>query len=625
MAAEKYTNLTILRRLFLQAGAYRLHIAGIFLLGLLAAPLSLLLPVPLKIVVDSVLGSDPLPAMVGFFIPESTAGSKAALLLLAVAMQVLVVMLIHVESLGNYVLQTYTGERLTLIFRESLFRQVQRLSFSFHDSRGTADSIYRIQYDAPSIQYILIYGMIPLASGGLTFLSMIYVTARINLQLALVALAVSPFLFLLTRMYVVRMRHRYINMKEMQSRTLNIVQEVMTAFRVVTAFGREESERERFRRHSGKTIRARVGLSFIEGSYGLIINTGIALGTAAVLFIGIRNVQAGVLTLGELLMVLAYVTQLYGPLRLISDKISSLQDSFASAQRSFELLDEIPDVVELPNARPLARAKGDVEFRGVHFAYDKDNAVLRDMTFHIPTGMRVGIAGKTGAGKTTLVSLLTRFYDCDSGSILLDGVDIRRYRLADLRNQFAIVLQDPLLFSTSIAENISYARPGAGKEEIMEAAKAANAHEFIAHLPEGYETLVGERGMRLSGGERQRIALARAFLKDAPILILDEPTSSVDTGTEAGIMESMERLMEGRSTFLITHRMDTLKNCDILLVIEQGRQVALTSDVTKTIKEGIPSARQVRGARPGREDRGSASMQEAIPRVGDRRPDGGAG
>jgi ATP-binding cassette subfamily B protein len=599
MAAEKYSNLTILRRLFLQAGGYRHHIAGIFLLGLLAAPLSLLLPVPLKIVVDSVLGSDPLPAMAGFFIPASAGGSKGGLLLLAVAMQVLVVMLIHVESLASYLLQTYTGERLTLTFRESLFRQVQRLSFSFHDSRGTADSIYRIQYDAPSIQYILIYGMIPLVSGGLTLLSMIYVTARINLQLALVALAVSPFLFLLTRMYSVRMRHRYINMKELQSHTLNIVQEVMTALRVVTAFGREESERERFRRHSGKTIRARVWLSFIEGSYGLIVNMAIALGTAAVLFIGIRNVQAGVLTLGELLMVLAYVAQLYVPLRMINDKISSLQDSFASAQRSFELLDEIPDVEEMPNARPLVRARGDVEFRGVHFAYDKDNTLLNGMTFHVPPGMRVGIAGKTGAGKTTLVSLLTRFYDCHSGAILLDGVDIRSYKLTDLRNQFAIVLQDPLLFSTSIAENISYARPGAGMKEIVEAAKAANAHEFITHLPEGYETLVGERGMRLSGGERQRIALARAFLKDAPILILDEPTSSVDAGTEAGIMESMERLMEGRSTFLISHRMDILKNCNILLVIEEGRLIALTSDVAKTIQEGILFARLVREGSAG--------------------------
>ena len=599
MAAERYTDIKIVRRLFSQARPYWAHAAGIFLIGLLATPLALLLPVPLKIAVDSVIGSEPLPAILAVLIPGSIANSRHALLVLAVGMQVLVVLLIHVQSLGSYVLQTYTGERMTLSFRESLFRQLQRLSFSFHDARGTADSIYRIQYDAPSIQYIIIYGMIPIFSAVLTFLSMIYVTARIHMQLSLVALAVSPFLFFLSHAYRVRMRSRYINMKEMQSHMLNIVQEVMTAFRVVIAFGREESERERFSRHSGETIRARVWLSFIEGSYGLIINMSIALGTAAVLFVGIRNVQSGTLTLGELLIVLAYLAQLYGPLRLVSDKLKSLQDSLASAQRSFELLDEIPDVAELPHAQPIMRARGDVEFREVSFAYEKEIPVLRDLSFRIASGTRVGIAGKTGAGKTTLVSLLTRFYDCDSGSILLDGMDIRRYKLADLRNQFGIVLQDPVLFSTSIAENISYARPGAGKEEIMKAAKAAGAHEFITQLPEGYETLVGERGMRLSGGERQRIALARAFLKDAPILILDEPTSSVDAGTEAGIMESMERLMEGRSTFLITHRMDTLKNCDILLVIEEGRQVELTSDVSKAITGGIPFGRQVRGGSAG--------------------------
>jgi len=584
MGAERHSDIKIVRRLFSQARPYWAHVAGIFLFGLLATPLALLLPVPLKIAVDSVIGSDPLPAFLAFLTPGSIAKSKLALLVLAVCMQVLVVLFIHVQSLGSYVLQTYTGECMTLSFRESLFRQVQRLSFSFHDARGTADSIYRIQHDAPSIQYIIINGMLPIFSAGITFLSMIYVTARINLQLSLVALAVSPFLFFLSRAYSVRVRDRYRNIKEMQSHTLNIVQEVMTAFRVVIAFGREESERERFSRHSGETIRAWVWLSFIEGSYGLVINMSIALGTATVLFIGIRNVQAGFLTLGELLMVLAYLAQLYGPLRLVSDKISKLQNSLASAQRSFELLDEIPDVVELPHAQPLTRARGDVEFRDVSFAYDKENPILCDLSFRIPSGTRVGIAGKTGAGKTTLVSLLTRFYDCDSGAILLDGVDIRRFRLTDLRNQFAIVLQDPVLFSTSIAENISYARPVAGKKEIVEAAKAANAHEFITNLPNGYETLVGERGMRLSGGERQRIALARAFLKDAPILILDEPTSSVDTETEAVILEAMDRLMEDRTTFTIAHRLNTLRNCDIILVIEDGKSFTEISDLANAYK-----------------------------------------
>ena len=266
---------------------------------------------------------------------------------------------------------------------------------------------------------------------------------------------------------------------------------------------------------------------------------------AAVLFVGVRSVQNGVLSLGELLMVLAYLGQLYGPLKTVSTKVGTIQNAMASAERAFELLDEVPDVIEKPNALGLARAQGHVSFSNVSFAYEANRPVLRDISFDVPGGTRVGIAGRTGSGKTTMVNLLTRFYDPTSGRILLDGVDLPDYRLLDLRNQFAIVLQESVLFSSTIAENISYARPDADDKAIIAAARAANAHDFIVGLPEGYDTLVGERGMRLSGGERQRISLARAFLKDAPILILDEPPSSVDMHTEAGIMEAMERLMKG--------------------------------------------------------------------------------
>ena len=292
---------------------------------------------------------------------------------------------------------------------------------------------------------------------------------------------------------------------------------------------------------------------------------------AAVLLIGVRSVRTGALTLGELLLVIGYLTQLYSPLKTMSKKMALMQSHLAGAERAFALLDESPDVTERPNARPLSRAKGAVAFRNVWFAYEKGPPVLSDISFQIRPGARVGIVGSTGAGKSTLVNLLPRFYDPTQGQILLDGRDLREYKLADLRNQFAIVLQEPLLFSTSIGENIAYARAGAGKEEIMAAAKAANAHEFIIGLPKGYETQVGERGMRLSGGERQRISLARAFLKGAPVLILDEPTSSVDARTEAGIVEAMERLMRGRTTFIIAHRLSTLKHCDILIRIEHGR------------------------------------------------------
>jgi ATP-binding cassette subfamily B protein len=373
-----------------------------------------------------------------------------------------------------------------------------------------------------------------------------------------------------------------------------VVQEVLGSLRVVQAFGQENREGERFVRRSGESVRNRIRVAFIEGGFALILGLITATGTAAVLFIGVRHVRAGTLTLGDLLLVMGYLASLYAPLNQLSKSKATLQGWLVSAERAFSLLDEVPDVIERPQARALARASGAVTFTDVSFAYRENHPVLRNVSLEVDPGTRVGISGRTGAGKTTLMSLLTRFYDPTAGQVLLDGVDLRDYRIADLRNQFAIVLQEPVLFSTSVAENIAYARPGASEEEIVKAAKAANAHEFIIGLPRGYESRVGERGMSLSGGERQRIALARAFLKDAPILILDEPTSSVDTETEAAIMEAMERLMRGRTTFMIAHRLGTLANCDARLQIEDGCVVRLEqrlvpgASTSKNMAEVLP-------------------------------------
>ena len=574
-----YTDTRLFSRLLRQAKPYWPHIAGVFLLGLLATPLMLLAPLPLKIAVDSVVGSSPLPGFMEPVTPDWLSGSTIRLLSLAAGLQVMVVLFSQLHELCGHVLRARAGEGMMLEFRSALFRHVQRLSLLFHDTRGTADSLYRIQYDAPAIRDITVNSIISLLSAAVMLVATLVVITRLDWQLALVALVVCPFLFVFARTYNLRMRPRYREVRDMESSALQVVQEVLSAFRVVKAFGREDREQDRFVAQSLVGVRARIRLSLAEGTFGLLVNMTTAIGTTAVLFIGIRNVQAGVLSLGELLMVLAYLTQLYNPLRTISRQVANLQSSLASAERAFQLLDEIPDVTDRPSARSLKRAAGELRFSGVTFAYGENTPVLQDVSFCIAPGTRLGIVGRTGAGKSTLVSLASRFYDPSDGEILLDGVNLRDYKLADLRNQMAIVLQDPVLFSTSIAENIGYGRPGAEFSQIVEAAQAANVHEFIAGLPDGYDTAVGERGMMLSGGERQRIALARAFLKDAPILILDEPTSSVDMTTEAGIMDAMERLMVGRTTLMIAHRISTLDICDARIELEHGRIISTSGNV----------------------------------------------
>jgi ATP-binding cassette subfamily B protein len=563
-------DLMLYRRLVRQARPFWPHLGGILALSLLAPPLALLTPLPLKIAVDSVIGSHPLPGALVAVLPAATRSTTAALLL-AGGLAVAVALLVHLQALGSWLLQTYTGERLALDFRGQLFAHVQRLSLSYHDTKGTTDSTYRIQYDAPAIQWILVNGVTTFVTAGLTLVGMILVTARIDRQLAVIALAVAPVLFLLAKASRQRLRNGWYEVKEQQSEAMSVVQETLSAMRVVKAFGQEDREQKRFMHHASRSMWGQVHLAFIEGGFELLVGLTLGLGTAAVLWVGVTHVRSGVITLGELLMVMAYLAQLFSPLQTMSKKVAELQSTLAGAERAFALLDQVPDVAERHEARPIARAAGAVAFRGVSFAYDRDHSVLHDISFELEPGTRVGIVGTTGAGKTTLVSLLTRFYDPTAGQILLDGVDLREYRLADLRSQFALVLQEPVLFSTSITENIAYALPGAGEREIVDAARRANAHEFISRLPQGYDTQVGDRGLRLSGGERQRISLARAFLKDAPVLILDEPTSSVDVKTETGILDAMERLMQGRTTLVIAHRGSTLRHCETILRIEEGR------------------------------------------------------
>ncbi len=573
MASGRYTQLTLYRRLLRQAKPYWIHLLGTLVLNLASAPLALLTPLPMKLAVDSVLGSRPLPEFVVALAPRAVQSSTGALLVLIAVLVLAFAFLRQVQGVLSWVLYTYTGEKLLQDFRAKLFRHVQRLSLSYHDSRGTSDSTYRIQYDAYSIQGVTLNGLVPLITNSFTLVGMVIVIGRMDWQLALVALAVTPVLFLLSRTFREPLRLRWQEIKRLDSSAMSVVTEVLGAVRVVKAFGREDHEHARFLRQAAKRISGQVQVAFFQSGFELLVGMTTATGTAAALVIGVMHVQSGVLTLGSLLIVMAYLGQLYSPLSTLSKLMTDLQSSLASAERAFALFDELPEVVERPDARPLARCAGTVGFTDVSFSYDGVTEVLQDVSFDVPAGSRVGISGTTGAGKTTMVSLLTRFYDPSAGRITLDGVDLRDYKLADLRNQFAFVLQEPVLFAASIGENIAYARPGASERDIIEAAKLAHAHEFIMRLPDGYRTPVGERGMRLSGGERQRISLARAFLKNAPILILDEPTSSVDMETEALILDAMDRLMEGRTSFLISHRPAALEGCDTMLVVSNKRIV----------------------------------------------------
>jgi len=585
--SQRPSTFALSRRILLESRKFWPHIWAILLVSLAATPLTLLTPVPLKIVVDTVIGEQPLPSWLNWLLPSSFQHTnETVMLIFAAGLMVAIALLMSLQGLAAWILQAYTGESIALSFRAKLFHHMQRLSITYHDRQGTADSLYRIQHDSSAIQYIITHSAIPFVSALVMLFAMIATTALMAWDLALVALAVAPVLFVLSSISGRVLRERWHEIKELESSAMAVIQETLGALRVVKAFGKEEHEGRRFVHRSGQLIRNQVRMAGLEGGFDLGVALTIAVGTAAVLVLGVNRVRSDSLTLGELLIIMGYLAALYAPLQTISKKVAEMQSWLASAERVFSLLDARPAVEDRPNARPIDRALGAISYKNVTFAYEDAPAALTNISFEVPAGTRVGIYGATGAGKSTLVSLLFRFFDPTEGGIELDGVDLRDYKLADLRNQFGIMLQEPMLFSATIGENIGYARPTATQEEIVAAAKAANAHDFIQRMPDGYDTVVGERGMMLSGGERQRVSLARAFLRNAPLLVLDEPTSAIDLVTEAGIMEAMERLMRGRTVFIIAHRLQTLKDCDMWLRIEGGKLVATGTGAPLPVYEG---------------------------------------
>src|SRR5438876_3640291 len=553
----------------------------LLIVSLLAVPMTLIFPLPIKLLVDSVLGSQPLPRYLTIFVGSQV--SKTLALWLAISILMATAVLTYLENLVNVWYSNKVGNRMTLDIRARLFRQMQRLSVAYHDTMGAADSAYRTLNDAPMLRSFGIDNIIPLTTSILTLAAMILVMVYLDWQLALIALLVSPLMFVLTLAFRPRIRAGWRKYRASESAAMEVAQESLSASRLVKSYGQEERKNQQLVSHYNASLSAQLKVQVDSAFYSLLVGVVTAAGLAAVLYIGIGHVQAGILTLGSLLVVNYYVTQLYTPLRNVGASILDIQMSLTGVERYRAVLDEKPDVPESPNALSLARAKGQIAFRKVSFEYTKDHPVLQDVSFTWPSGSCLGVVGPTGSGKTTLSTLMLRLFDPTEGSITLDDIDLRDYKLADLRNQFAVVHQETVLFSTTVAENIRFARPNATIDEVIAAATAAKAHGFITSLPNGYDTLVGERGMKLSGGERQRISLARAFLKNAPILILDEPTSSLDVHTEAAILETIQELMKGKTTLMIAHRASTLRNCNLILVLEEGRVTRMTTEVDSII------------------------------------------
>ncbi|RPH82582.1 MAG: ABC transporter ATP-binding protein [Candidatus Rokuibacteriota bacterium] len=537
--------------------------AGLALLvGSTAA--ALLQPWPLKLVIDSVLGSESPPALL------ATASRPALLGVLAAVVIALQIVVGALAMLGtNFVIRA--ALRMVFRLRCALFEHLQKLSLSFHDATKVGDSLYRVAWDTYAVQTLLNNAIVPATTATLTLVGIAVVMALRDWRVTVAALAIAGPLVMLIRRLDRPMTRYSLRVHERESDVSSRVQEALTAIRAVQAFAREPLERERFERQAAASLHANLHLTLLQTGSQMVVAALMAVGTAAVLWLAGRRALAGALTPGDVVLLAAYLVMLYKPLETLAYTAVAVQGAAAGARRVLALLDVRPDVTDAPGAAPLpGRAFGGLAFEHVTFAYGAGEPALRDVSLDVRPGEVVAIVGASGAGKTTLASLVVRFYDPQAGRITLDGYDLRALTLRSLRENVALVLQDPIVFGATIRENIAYGRPAATAEEVERAARAANAHEFIAALPEGYATVVGERGVTLSGGQRQRVAIARAFVKDAPVLILDEPTSALDAENERAILEALARLMKGRTTLIIAHRLSTIRHADRIVVLEGG-------------------------------------------------------
>jgi ATP-binding cassette subfamily B protein len=558
----------MIRKIFPYLQPYRWQVVWALAQVFLIAGFELLKPWPLQIVIDYVLGGKKPPT--GGFIGTLLALPAGQLLVLACIGVVIVTLGAGGLTQLHYYTTIRVGQNMVNDLRGALYGHLQRQSLAYHGRQRVGDLLYRITADSFAVQTMIMNGLLPILSAAILLAGMLIVLLPLDPTLTLLALIVVPILFALISSFNKKIVRISTEVRERESRVYSLVQTTMSAIKIVQAFTKEEEEQVRFMGASRASLRASLSLYNWQTLYSGVVNLVIAAGTALVIYAGARSVMSGKLTLGELLVFISYLAQLYTPINQITQSWGMIAGARVGARRVFEVLDTDADLASGTLQFPPEGARGEIAWRGVSFRYLPETAVLDDIDFAVAPGMKIAVVGPTGAGKSTLLGLLPRFYDPTAGRVEIDGVDARDYALKSLRSQIGMVLQPPLIFPLSVRDNIAYGRPGADDAAIEEAAKRARIHHRVLEMPEGYNTLVGESGVALSEGEKQRITIARALLRDAPILILDEPTSALDVETEALVMAAIEQLMQGRTTFIIAHRLSTVRSCDRIIVLRDG-------------------------------------------------------
>jgi subfamily B ATP-binding cassette protein MsbA len=549
---------------------HRVSFAAAFAASAGAGVADLLSPWPVKIVIDTVARSRGLPIWIASVASQLGGHDKTSLVRFA-ALSTLV---IAAAGAGFSYLQkrsiTTAGQWVAHDLRRILYSHVQRLSLSFHDRSKTGDLISRVTSDIDAIQSFLTSGLTDTVVNALTLVGMVVIMLRIDWQFTLIALSVAPILFLVAFRYTRKIRKESREARKKEGEIVSLIQEVLTSIHVVKAFATEDYEQKRLEEQSLESVEMGLRARNMKAQLGPVVQLIVAAGTALVLWFGASRVLAGSLSAGSLVLFLAYLGKMYKPMQ----DLSKTTDAYSKAAVGFERIEEIletdKEIRDLPSARHAPRFRGLIELRDVHFAYQPEYKVLKGVSLRIEPGQRAALVGPTGAGKSSIVGLIPRFYDPQFGTVRIDGSDVRAYRQKSLREQVSFVLQDSVLFNATLWRNIAYGKPDATREEILRAARLANAAEFIDRMPEGYDTIVGERGTTLSGGQRQRIAIARAIIRDTPILILDEPTSGLDAASEKVVFEALDRLMQNRTTVVIAHRLSTIRNADVIFVLADG-------------------------------------------------------